>query len=402
MFGFLKQITEKFKDIQSLREKHEAKKKSPGKILATNKNSTEKMPSTIEITVSSKTLIKILLVIAVFFIAMEVAVQLKTLLIITVISGFLAMGLSPILDSIEKHKIPRPIAILILYVIFLGILGFIFVRVLPIIAEQLLGIAIDIKNLVITRETSLPFLDQFFDGRFNTENIQTLIADNLASISRNLQNVAGSTFGIISGIFQGLFNFILTLTVLFFILLEREQIGHFVLALFPSKNRSYVVKKVNSIKEKMAEWFRGQFFLMLVIGISMYIGMMIFQFLFGMKYATTIAIVAGVMELFPYIGVTITGILAGLIAVNISGTALIAVLVWMAVIQFLENNFLVPIVMEKAVGLCSAVVVLVLAIGGTLGYAMGGVSMAIVGMIFSVPITASVAIFIQEYADKKK
>ena len=133
------------------------------------------------------------------------------------------------------------------------------------------------------------------------------------------------------------------------------------------------------------------------MGTFMYVGMKIFEWMFGMKYAATIGLLAGIMELFPYIGVLITGVLCLLIAINISWLLVAIVLVWIGIAQFLEGNFLVPLIMEKVVGLSSVVTILAIAIGGILGSALGGVPLAILGMIFSVPIVASVAIFVEEY-----
>jgi len=151
----------------------------------------------------------------------------------------------------------------------------------------------------------------------------------------------------------------------------------------------------------MAEWFKGQFILMVCMGSFMYVGMKIFEYFFGMKYAFTIGLLAGVMELFPYIGVLLTGLLCLVVAINISWILAIAVLVWIGLAQFLEGNFLVPVVMEKVVGLSSVVVMLAVSTGGILGAAFGGVPLAILGMIFAVPVSASVAIFVEEYVKRE-
>ncbi len=141
----------------------------------------------------------------------------------------------------------------------------------------------------------------------------------------------------------------------------------------------------------MVEWFRGLLILMAAMGTFMYVGMKVFEIFFDMKYAATLALVAAFAELFPYIGPLITGALAVLIAVNISWILVLIVLIWVIIAQFLEGNFLVPIVMEKAVGMSSVTVMLALSIGGILGNAIGGVPMAILGMILSIPVGASIS-----------
>ena len=405
MKGLIKKVSEKLERINELREQHEKhlqqKKKKRFRIGAAKKQ--EGRPDQIvEVRISMNTIFKVMLGIALFWLLGELIIEIKSILVMTLIAFMLALGLTPIVENLERYRIPRPVAILILYIFFLGGLALIFIKVLPIVAEQLFGIAVDIKNLFRDQELSIPWLENVIGFKFDSGQLQDLLAEGLVTFSQNLKSIAGSTFGLVSGIFQGLFSLSFTLILLFFILLEREHIGHFFLALFPASEREYILTKSHSVQQKMAKWFRGQLILMVSIGLGMYFGMKVFELVFGMKYAATIAIFAGLMELFPYIGVFLTNVLVAVIALNISPLALIVALGWMALIQFLEGNFLVPIVMEKTTGLSSVVVLIVLAVGAAIGNALGGIALGIVGMIFSVPVAASVAIFVQEYIERAK
>ncbi len=400
MRNLLKFVSKKIADLKKQKEEYE--KQLDKEILIPplkEIKSREKIeqPRIMELTVSSQTIIKILFIVTVFFAGIRIINQLQTLLIMVSISGLLALGLTPILNQIEKRGIPRPVAIFILYIIFLGAISVLFIQIVPIIAEQLLSIAHDLKNFVLSDNISTPFL-KHIDLNLNFEGIKDLLAQNLTDISRNLQNVAGSTLGIISNVFQGLFNFLFTLTLLFFMLLEREVIGAAILQFFPRKNQKYVLHKTLSVQKKMSEWFRGQFILMISVGLFVYIGMLILGWTVGMEYAATIGILAGFAELLPYIGPLLTYILVGLISINISWLTFFLGMGFVFVVQMLEGNILVPLVMKKAVGLPSIITLLSLAAGGILGYSSGGIAMSIVGMVFSIPIAASIAIFIEEDA----
>lgn len=389
-------VSKKIEDLQKQKAEYEENlnKEKKFKQVIINKHN-DKAPEQLEIIVSTNTIIKVLFIIVVFMAAIEIVGQLQTLLIMTSISALLALGLTPILNKLEQRKIPRPVAIFILYIIFLGTVSVLFIQIIPIIAKQLLEIAHDIRTFVLNDEIALPFLKKL-NIEVDLDGIKNLVASNLTDVSRNLQNVAGSTIGIISNVFQGLFNFIFTLTILFFMLLERERLGEAVLHIFPRKNQEYILHKTLSVQKKMAEWFRGQFILMITVGIFVYIGMLILGWTVGMEYAATIGILAAFAELLPYVGPFVTYILVGLISVNISWIAFIFGMGFIFVTQMLEGNMLVPVVMKKAVGLPSLVILLALAAGGILGYASGGIAMSIVGMVFSIPIAASIAIFIDE------
>ena len=401
MKSLLSGLGEKIKEINDIRAEYQRKQKQVNKPqkkaakAATNKE-------TIRLEIATSTVVKVLLIVFLFGLAQQIVAELQTVLIIAAFAFFLSMGLSPFLSKLESYGLPRPVAILLLYVLFLGVLGLVFVKVIPIMAEQLLDISYDLRALILNGNIEqYPWLVTTMEQmNFDPAELQRLLSQNIAMLAGNLQDIAGSTLGVLISIFQGFFNMVFALVLMFFILLEREKIASFGLLLFPPKNRDYVENKFVTVQKKMAEWFRGQFILMVCMGSFMYVGMKIFEYFFGMKYALTIGLLAGIMELFPYIGVLLTGLLCVVVAINISWGLVIAVLVWMGIAQFLEGNFLVPVVMEKVVGLSSVVVMLVVAMGGVLGAAFGGVPLAILGMIFAVPMSASVAIFVEEYVKR--
>lgn len=363
----------------------------------------------IEFTISIQTVLKILTITVLFWWATQIIMQLQTILIIAAISFFMALMLSPMVSFIERFRIPRPIAILFLYTGFFGVFGILFVQIVPVIAEQLLSLARDLRVALNPEATNslvenLPsFLQPLVQqNEFDLRELQIFLTDNLSDIAQNLQGVAGSTLSVMSQIFQGFFNFFFSLVLIFFILLEREQIAHFFLSLFPKDEQGYLKEKVGIMQKKMGDWVRGQLILMVYVGLTMYVGLKVLEYFFGMKYAVTISLLAACMELFPYIGLLITGAVSVMVAANVSYVLVISVLVWMAVVQFLEGNIMVPIVMEKATGLSSVAVIIALSIGGILGNIIGGIAMAILGIILSVPIAASVSIFITEYAKRNE
>ncbi len=397
-------IADKLSDIQDIRKQYETtRKKSSHTNTSQSKSSSREGEMVVD--VSYKTVIKIIFIFALFLAAQQIFFQLQSILTIAAICFFLAMGLSPVLTIIESLKVPRPLAIFILYLVFFGALGILFVKIIPIIADQLLAIAVDLRSFILSNGADVPYLKSALEkvgADFDPAAIQAWLTQNLEVISKNLQSAAGSAFGVMSDIFKGVFNFIFALVLLFYILMEREELGRFVLSLFPSKDRDYIAEKSVTIQNKMAEWFKAQIVLMVSVGAFMYVGMKILEWTVGMQYAATIGLLAGFMELFPYIGVMVTGILASLVALNISWLVFFAVLVWIVITQFLEGNVLVPVIMEKVVGLSSVTTLLAVASGGILGNAIGGVPLSILGMILAIPVAASISIFVEEYVRKRR
>ena len=375
----------------------------------------------IQLEIATSTLLKIGLVIVGFLFVVQIFYQIQEILIISGICFFLAMGLSPILDTIENSRIPkwlatvlgfgippiinlirkfrtpRWLAILLIYLLFFGALAILFVQILPIVADQL----IEISDGLQARGVDIPYLEELKNIYNNKINLlPELLNRDYSELYDQLKSIFTATIDVLVKLFKNIFNFMFALVLLFFILLEREGIARFTLALFPAKDRQYIQEKSLIVQTKMAKWFRGQVILMIAMGFFMYAGMKILEETLGMKYSATIGLLAGFMELFPYIGSLMTGALALLVAINVSWILFFIVLGWIALSQFLEGNFLVPIVMEKVVGLSSVTVMLVLAIGGTLGAAVGGPTLSILAMILAVPTAASISIFVEEYANR--
>lgn len=407
MSKILSHIAKKIEDIRDIHQelkKKKAQKDETPHIIPTEKASTKKQK--VEIDIPITTIFKVIFVVALLFIAGELIVQLQGILTTAVICFFLAIGLTPILNGMEKRRIPRPLAILLLYILFLGALTILFVAIIPVVIKQIQPILLDLSEYFGSDFIPKNEMTELFSN-VEALNIKSLLTSGdmtavIEKVQGYFQSIVGTTFSILSTIFQGVFNVIFAAVLLFFILLEREQIGNTFLAFFPKKRQHFIRQKTARVQEKMAAWFRGQFILMIAVGAFMFIGMKIFEYTLGMQYAGAIALLAGFMEVFPYIGVFITGFFTVLIAYNVSWTLVVAVLIWMALTQFLEGNFLVPVVMEKVTGLSSVTVMLALSIGGILGNAAGGIPLAILGMIFAVPVAASIAIFLEQYMHREK
>ncbi len=128
------------------------------------------------------------------------------------------------------------------------------------------------------------------------------------------------------------------------------------------------------IELKLGGWLRGQIILMLIIGISTYIGLT----LLGVEYALALAVIAGILEIVPIIGPILSAIPALIVAFTVSPIAGFGVIGLYILIQQLENHLVVPKVMQKAVGFNPLVTIIVLMIGGNL--------LGLMGAILAIPI----------------
>lgn len=207
------------------------------------------------------------------------------------------------------------------------------------------------------------------------ESTQTLAADQAVARAFNIMNLAGQVLFGISALFL----------LSFYWTLEDERAIRSVLFLFPSRRRNDLRELIEEIEEKLGGFLLGQGLLALTIGALSLIAFT----LIGLPNALLLAMIAGITEVIPIVGPILGAIPAVIVASAIDPTKVIWVLVAAAVIQFLENNLLVPRVMKKSVGVNPLLTLLAFA---TLASLLG-----ILGALLAVPLAAVFQVLINRF-----
>ncbi len=322
---------------------------------------------------------------------------------------FLAFFISIVIDTnvrwLERRHIPRGLAVLILYFLFIATGVFLLISLIPIVASQLQDIArfinVSADSFLVNPNIQFTFLTDSMNERLTIMTQDALgqmgIKDRASALfqfGQNLSAVAQSSLQLAVQIAGSVFNFmvnlVLILVLAFFIQLEREKISDFLRSVMPREYRGYYDAKAEAIYLKISQWFRGQLLLNLAIGIIVFIALKIL----GMPYAHTLALLAAFTEFIPYVGPLIGALPAVIIALSQNGfvwAAVVAVVYY--VIQLCENNLLVPLIMKHAVGLSPIAIIF----GMLVGVSFPDTVHPVVGIILAVPTTAVITIFIQDY-----
>lgn len=325
--------------------------------------------------------------------------EIAGIILIFFVSVLFAAALDHTVDTLQRYKIPRAVSVIGIYLILLFVIGFFISQMVPLIANQLFELAKTLSNLISNLDsntTNYPFkqtLDPILDdllANVNREVIVDQLKNSLEGLGTQLQSFAGDTFGVIKAVFNGVFNFFLVLFITFFLVVDEKGVDKFFISLFPSKHGQYIVEKLEAIKHKVGYWLRGQMVLMVLMFLITWIGLSIL----GVDYALTLAMLTGLAELVPVVGAVIAGIPAVLVAFNESYWLAFWVFLFVLILQQLEGSLIVPMVMKKAVGLSPLIVIL--------GMMVGGSVLGIVGVIISVPVATSIAIFVSDYTRKEK
>ncbi len=307
--------------------------------------------------------------ITVFILGLLLIYLIRDLLLILFVAVILMSALSPVVKFLTKFRVPKSLSIAITYVIIISFVSGLFAIVIPPLLEET-------RRLFTTLP---PHLDRVLE----------IVAVDKSVLQSQLSDLSRNAFSITLSIFDNVLTIIFLLVLTFYLMLERENLEERSASLFIGREER-VKKLIVHIEEKLGSWFRGQLFLSLVIGILTFIGLLIL----GIPYALPLAVVAGVLEVVPVIGPIISAIPTVLIAVTISPILSLGVVAIYFIIQQLENNLIVPQVMQRAVGLNPLVVILAIAIGSRL--------LGLAGALLAVPIVVVGQIIVAEILEEKK
>jgi predicted PurR-regulated permease PerM len=329
-----------------------------------------------KVEITTKTIFKtIVILLSLWFIYV-----IRDVLALLFISLIIFSVIEPIVDWLQKKKIPRSAGILIVYLVLLLLISLLTSFLIPSIIDQFNEFSKKVPEYIISLNDYFHDFNFFFQNQhidFGTQQIFEQLGSRLTAFS---QGILSTTVGI----FSGFISVIVVLSLVFYMTVREEGIKNLVVFLTPDPHKNYAAEIVLKIKNRMGKWMQGQLLLMFIVFILDYIGLT----LAGVPFALTLAIFAGIMEIIPFIGPIISAIPGIILGLTISPlVGVIAGLIYFLVQQF-ESNIILPQVMKKAVGLNPIVVILALLVGAKLG--------GILGMILSVPTATIINVFVED------
>ncbi len=330
---------------------------------------------------------------------------LRDKIVLFFLAVFVATVMDPGVQGLQKLKIPRAIAVLIHYFVALFLFVFLLVSLIPILADQLQQIAIfisrTVQQFVAAPTIALPFMSPEVNERLTAllqNTIQNLSIDQLTSSLQQLSNTLSTTAQgslvfaahIAGSVVEFFVSLILILVLAFFMQLEKEKITGWLRGFLPWGYRTYVHDKSEAIQWKLSQWIRGQLILCGSVGFMVFLAMSVL----GVPYALTLGVLAGFTEFVPVAGPLIAAVPAVLIAMTEHGFlwgCVIAAVYY--VIQWCENNLLVPLIMRRAVGLSPIAILFAMLTGISFPWIIHPV----LGVILAIPITTIIALFLEDW-----
>ncbi|HUE86875.1 MAG TPA: AI-2E family transporter [Vicinamibacterales bacterium] len=305
-------------------------------------------------------------------------------LITIYISALFAMGISPLVQILERPRVsrlssrlPRWLAILLIYVAIIGAIIAIGAAVIPPLVQQFEELWRAMPEKIEQGQAFLIRIGILSDRLTLNEAMQQAPAAGAG-------NAAATILGYVRNVVGGLFGAITILLLTFYMLVEARQLLSFFVRLFPPYQRRRVAMVSSDVTQKVSAWMSGQLLLSLIIGLTSALGL----WAMGVPYFYVLALISAVGEMIPMVGPILAAIPAILVAATVSPGLAIGVAIFFIVQQQLENTILVPKLMGRQVGLSAVTVIVALAIGSQL--------LGIVGAILSVPTAAILQVLFEE------
>ncbi len=320
------------------------------------------------IDISYESIIKFFLVI--FFIFL--IYYLKDIILIIFISILLALIMNPAVNKMQEKKIPRTLGASILFLIAFSIMALIVYLVIPPLTKDIATLTTDLPSQMEDLG-----LNGSIDYNFS-EPVQNIIFEASNSLKAVATNIVSGILTILGGFLSA----ILIIVISFYLLIEKNGTEKFVQTLIPISFRPQALRIIRKIETTLGRWFMGQLFLGFVVGFASFIGLTII----GVPYALVLGIIAGILELIPYIGPILSGIPAIIIALTISPVLALLTFILYFFIQQLENYVLVPKVMQKSVGLHPVIIIIAMLVGGQIA--------GVMGMVLAIPVTTIISIIL--------
>jgi len=329
--------------------------------------------------ISWEAIIKIFVAIVIFYViylAREIALWFFFALAISIL-------LDPAIIFLRKIYVPKIIAIIIVYVSIFGILGLLIYLSAPLFTSELRQFS---QQLPSYFEQISPVLRQFgFDAAQNFNDFSSFLAKNLQQSSEGIIKALMVFFG-------GLASTASILTMAFLLSFEDRATERVLLLLSPRKYEEQIKTIFERVQGKVAGWFGARMLSCLFVGAASYI---VF-FIFGVKYAFILALIAGFLNFVPYIGPWITTLLLIMFIAVSSGSwmTVLYVLVAVLIIQEIENKLLTPLLMKKMADIPPVLVLVYLFLGAEM--------FGFLGMIFAVPIFGIIYEFLKEFLERRR
>jgi predicted PurR-regulated permease PerM len=321
------------------------------------------------------------------YIVYRIRVPLLTVSLPFVLALLLAYVLTPLVKFIEARRVPRTLAILIVYLALASIVFLAGSYAIPRFYTETRNLVTQLPNYL----TQVQAYIRNLQASFNTVDPTGLLnvpSSSIQKLEALLGGLVSGTVDVVVGFVSGLVLVVIVPVLAFYFIRDAESLHDGILSMIPRKYRRVVVDVTDQINSTLGLWVRGQVLVMMVVAVEIWIGLSIV----GMDYTVTLAIIAGLLDVIPYFGPFFGALPAVLLAFLRSPLMGFKVALVYFVAQQIESLFITPQIMGHSLDLHPLVIVLAILLGGKL--------FGFWGILFAVPGAAVLRVILRQIADR--
>ncbi|MBB6282910.1 AI-2E family transporter [Geobacillus subterraneus] len=301
------------------------------------------------------------------------------------LAAFITYLLHPLVEYLHGKGMPRALAILLIYLLFFGSVGYGVYRGMPVLIAQLRELDERLPSLMNTyRQWARHIHDETstwpMEVHTRIEAMFMQLEEAAARAVTTAINAAKSLIGSAATV-------LLIPFIVFYMLKDIDVLKKAVWYMTPKRWRGPGMAFLKDVDESLGGYIRGQLFVCAAIGSAASLGL----WLAGMDYPLLLGFVIGLTNIIPYFGPLIGAIPAAILAATISLKMVIIVLAIIFALQFLEGNVLSPLIVGKSVHMHPLVIMLALFAGGELA--------GVPGLILAVPTAAVLKVAIAHWKE---
>jgi len=309
----------------------------------------------------------------------------SSVLLLIVVALFLAAGLNPSVEFLERRGMSRSWAVTSVIVAALIALALFLLAIVPVITDQVRALSDNVPGWLDELRGNERI--QELDDEYNIiQRIQDYVTDG-DFVSTLFGGALGFGLKIISALFNAFI--IVVLTLYFLASLDTTKSAIYRLA--PASRRDRFTVLGDRVIHNIGAYVSGAFVVALFAGISS----LIFLFVVGLgEYAVALAFVVAVLDVIPMIGATIGAVIVTAIAFATDVKMGIACAIFYVIYQQVENYVIYPRVMGRTVDVPGAVIVIAALVGAAL--------LGVVGALLAIPTAAAVLLVMREVVAKRQ
>jgi predicted PurR-regulated permease PerM len=327
-----------------------------------------------ESAVSWRLVVKVVLVTAATLVALYLIYQVRSVVGLLLIAAFFALAIAPAVNWLHNRRVPRVLAILLVYLSIAAAIFGIGLLLVPPVVNGVDALSSDLPGKVDDLRNNDTF--RKYDDRYH---ISAKLQQQIDQLPSKLDDAASTLQDVTVGVFSSFVQLFAILVISFFLLMEGGRMLEFFYGQMPKDRERRLRKIAGDISEAISGYVFGNFVISVLAGLMTYATLSILN----IPFAVPLAFLYAFLDLVPLVGATIGGILVGIVVAFFDFPAdLIVWAVVTIVYQQVENYLVQPYVYGKAVRVHPLTVIVAILIGASL--------LGILGALVAIPIAAAI------------